>query len=242
MNQKFLVRIDGKSTKHVLEKDVQNIASKQIFARWQTILSIFDSDIQFIEGTQNSIPDFLTCEFLHNPNHNVREKGTAPQPPRLPKQSPPTPSSTSQAKNPTGQLVPLPPSTLANRYLVSTIPKPNYQRPSLGQPSYNLALVSPAPKVVTPYTVDDPFGPIQSQKQSSSSSRKGRSPYIKKPFVQHISYIERHLVHLPEGWHFLPKHKKKKKKKTSSSDVHEIYTIKYSHIYIFSLTFMLFCD
>ena len=28
----------------------------------------------------------------------------------------------------------------------------------------------------------------------------------------------------------------------SSTDVHEIYTIKYSHIYIFSLTFMLFCD
>ena len=27
-----------------------------------------------------------------------------------------------------------------------------------------------------------------------------------------------------------------------SCDVHEIYTIKYSHIYIFSLTFMLFCD
>ena len=25
-------------------------------------------------------------------------------------------------------------------------------------------------------------------------------------------------------------------------NVHEIYTIKYSHIYIFSLTFMLFCD
>ena len=27
-----------------------------------------------------------------------------------------------------------------------------------------------------------------------------------------------------------------------NTDVHEIYTIKYSHIYIFSLTFMLFCD
>ena len=26
------------------------------------------------------------------------------------------------------------------------------------------------------------------------------------------------------------------------NDVHEIYTIKYSHIYIFSLIFMLFCD
>ena len=28
----------------------------------------------------------------------------------------------------------------------------------------------------------------------------------------------------------------------SMRDVYEIYTIKYSHIYIFSLTFMLFCD
>ena len=32
LNQKFLIRIDCKSSKHVLEKDVQNIASKQIFA------------------------------------------------------------------------------------------------------------------------------------------------------------------------------------------------------------------
>ena len=32
LNQKFLIRIDCKSAKHVLEKDVQNIASKQIFA------------------------------------------------------------------------------------------------------------------------------------------------------------------------------------------------------------------
>ena len=203
---------------------------------------------QFLTLTQNSLKELKIVSLISSLVNFYKVQTTMsgkkiqqPQPPRLHKQSPPTPSSTSQAKNLTGQLVPLPPSTLANRYLVSTIPKPNYQRPSLGQPSYNLALVSPAPKVVTPYTVDDPFGPIQSQKQSSSSSRKGRSPYIKKPFVQHISYIERHLVHLPEGWHFLPKHKKKKKQ-TLSSDVHEIYTIKYSHIYIFSLTFMLFCD
>ena len=113
-----------------------------------------------------------------------------PQPPRLPKQSSPTPGSTSQAKNPTGQIVPLPPSIIASRY----------------------------PKQITPYIVEDPFGPIQTQKPSSSfSSGKGRSPYIKKPFVQHISYIQPHLVHikdplalamevLPEGWHFLPKH------------------------------------
>jgi hypothetical protein len=48
------------SAKHVLEKDVQNIASKQIFARWQAILSIFVFDIEYIKGSQNSIPDFLT--------------------------------------------------------------------------------------------------------------------------------------------------------------------------------------
>ena len=33
-----------------------------------------------------------------------------------------------------------------------------------------------------------------------------------------------------------------KTEKAELLDVHEIYTIKYSHIYIFSLTFMLFCD
>ena len=33
------LRIDCKAAKHVLKKDVQNIASKQIFARWQAILS-----------------------------------------------------------------------------------------------------------------------------------------------------------------------------------------------------------
>ena len=116
------------------------------------------------------------------------------------------------------QIVPLPPSIITNRYVVSTIPRPNYQRQPLGQPSYSSALAAPAPKQITPYTIEDPFGPIQTQKPSSSfSSGKERSPYVEKPFVQHISYIEPHLVHikdplalamevLPEGWHFLPKH------------------------------------
>ena len=199
MNQKFLIRIDCKSAKHVLEKDVQNIASKQIFARWQAILSVFDFDIEFIEGTQNSIPDFLTREFCRVQTTMSEKKIQHPQPPRLPKQSPPTPGSTSQAKNPTGQIVPLSPSTIANRYVVSTIPRPNYQRPPLGQPSYCSALATPAPKQITPYTVEDPFGPIQTQKPSSSfSSGRERSPYVRKPFVQHISYIEPHLVHIKD--------------------------------------------
>ena len=64
LNQRFLVRVYCKSEKYVLKKDVQKIASKHIFARWQSILSIFDFDIKYILGSQNSIPDFLSCEFL----------------------------------------------------------------------------------------------------------------------------------------------------------------------------------
>jgi hypothetical protein len=47
-----------------LFKDVENLASKQIFARWQAILSIFDFNIEYIKGELNCIPDFLTREFL----------------------------------------------------------------------------------------------------------------------------------------------------------------------------------
>ena len=61
--KKFLLRIDCKSAKEVLQKDVQNLVSKQIFARWQAILSTFDFDIEFIKGSNNSLRDFLTREF-----------------------------------------------------------------------------------------------------------------------------------------------------------------------------------
>ena len=63
-NQKFLIQVDCKSAKEVLQKDVQNLVSKQSFARWQAILSVFDFDIEHIKGEINSILDFLTCEFL----------------------------------------------------------------------------------------------------------------------------------------------------------------------------------
>jgi len=62
--KKFLLRIDSKSAKEILQKDVQNLVSKQIFARWQAILSAFDFEIEFIKGLNNSLPDFLTREFL----------------------------------------------------------------------------------------------------------------------------------------------------------------------------------
>ncbi|KAL0005997.1 hypothetical protein SO802_013558 [Lithocarpus litseifolius] len=143
--------------------------------------------------------------------------GKKPVPPKLPKQQ--TPGSTSQAKNP-GQVVPASSVSGSSRYITSTIPRPNYNRPV--QPSYSSALASSAPRQISPYTVDDPFGPIQSQPQKSSQPlfRKNRSPYFKKPYIQHISYIEPHIVHIkdplalamevfPEGWHFLPKHPEK---------------------------------
>jgi len=62
--KKFLLRIDCKSAKEILQKDVKNLVSKQIFAHWQAILSAFDFDIEFIKGESNSLLDFLTREFL----------------------------------------------------------------------------------------------------------------------------------------------------------------------------------
>ena len=127
-----------------------------------------------------------------------------PQPPKMPKQH--NTRSTTQAQNP-GPLVPLvssqrtqpvSSSSVANRYLVSTIPKPNYQRPQ-GQHSYSSALATIPSKVTSPYTVEEPFDSIV-PKQSSSSlpPRTGRASYIKKPFVQHVSYIEPHLAHITD--------------------------------------------
>jgi len=60
----FPLRIDCKSAEEVLQKDVQNLVSKQIFAKWQAILSAFGFEIEFIKGINNSLPDFLTREFL----------------------------------------------------------------------------------------------------------------------------------------------------------------------------------
>ena len=64
LNKKFLIQVNCKSAKDVLFKDVENLASKQIFARWQTILSAFDFDIDYIKDELNCILDFLTREFL----------------------------------------------------------------------------------------------------------------------------------------------------------------------------------
>ena len=63
-NKKFLLRVDCKGAKEILQKDVRNIVSKQIFVRRRAILFVFDFEIEFIKGDSNSLPDFLSREFL----------------------------------------------------------------------------------------------------------------------------------------------------------------------------------
>jgi hypothetical protein len=64
----FILRTDCKAASSVLKKDVKNLVSKHIFARWQALLSCFDFEIEHIEGIKNSLPDFLTREFLQGKN------------------------------------------------------------------------------------------------------------------------------------------------------------------------------
>ena len=68
INQKFVLKVDCQSAKFILKKDVKNLASKQIFSRWQALLSAFDFTIEHIKGSENSLPDFLTREFLQGRN------------------------------------------------------------------------------------------------------------------------------------------------------------------------------
>jgi len=59
LKQQFLLRIDCSYAKSIIEKDVKNLTSKQFFA-----LSVLDFIIDYIRGTANSLPDFLTRKFL----------------------------------------------------------------------------------------------------------------------------------------------------------------------------------
>lgn len=60
IKKEFLLRVDCKVFKDLLQKDVKKLISKQIFARWQALLSSFNFQIEFIMGENNSLPDFFT--------------------------------------------------------------------------------------------------------------------------------------------------------------------------------------
>ena len=85
MNQEFFLRVDCKSAKSILQNDVKNIASKNIFAKWQAILSNFNFQIEYIKGENNSILDFLTHGFcrIHGiiaPKKTTRSPKTTSKP------------------------------------------------------------------------------------------------------------------------------------------------------------------
>ncbi|XP_071686784.1 uncharacterized protein [Rutidosis leptorrhynchoides] len=63
-NQQFIIRTDCQSAKFMFTKDFKHDDSKQMFARWQAHLAPFDFQIIYKKGEENSIPDFLTREFL----------------------------------------------------------------------------------------------------------------------------------------------------------------------------------
>lgn len=65
-NQKFIIRTDAQSIKYMFDKDFKHDISKLMFARWQAQLAPFDFEIHYKKGSDNSLPDFLSREFLNN--------------------------------------------------------------------------------------------------------------------------------------------------------------------------------
>ena len=65
-NQKFIIRTDAQSVKYMFDKDFKHDISKLMFARWQAQLAPFDFEIHYKKGSHNSLPDFLSREFLNS--------------------------------------------------------------------------------------------------------------------------------------------------------------------------------
>ena len=107
---------------------------------------------------------------------------------------------------------PTSPANQVNRFMGSTtIPRSNY-----GKPSYSSALISLAPRAITPYAFSDPFASSQPQRSSQSLNKKEKTPYIKKTFSSYLFYMEPYMAHIkdplalamnfmPPNWHFIPK-------------------------------------
>ena len=117
--------------KKMLKISLQNI----YFARWQAILSIFYFDIEYIKGSQNAIPDFLTVNFC-----------TVTMASRWSKDKTPT------TANPILKKVHVSSWDIVNRFTpLGTIPKPNYSS-ILASPydPYALAIVNQPVKTVYP--------------------------------------------------------------------------------------------
>ena len=64
LKKKFLIKTDCQSARYMFNKDFKHDVSKQMFARWQANLAPFNFEIQYIKGINNSLPDFLSREYL----------------------------------------------------------------------------------------------------------------------------------------------------------------------------------
>lgn len=60
---------------------MNNLISKEIFARWQDLFNFFEFQIEFIKEKNNSLPNFLTREFLQENNETQNNKKRRLRPP-----------------------------------------------------------------------------------------------------------------------------------------------------------------
>ncbi|KAL4204133.1 hypothetical protein AMTRI_Chr01g130650 [Amborella trichopoda] len=71
LNTHFLIKTDCKAATDILTKDVQNLVSKHIFARWQAILSSFDFSIEHLKVSSMVAkriysPDLVNKYYRHD--------------------------------------------------------------------------------------------------------------------------------------------------------------------------------
>ncbi|KAG5629491.1 hypothetical protein H5410_001208 [Solanum commersonii] len=63
-NKKLLVKTHAQSVKYMFDKDFKHNAYRLIFVRWQAQLAPFDFEIHYKKGSDNSLPHFLSREYL----------------------------------------------------------------------------------------------------------------------------------------------------------------------------------
>jgi hypothetical protein len=161
LNQTFLLRIDCKSAKYILKKDVENIASKQVFARWQAILRFFFILILNISNELTiSFQIFLLVNFRSALMASKKDKGK------------------SKVRNPANALVNKSESTpidshvtITNRFMAFSL------EPSI---SYSSTLISSY----------DPFVVSSQKPRTPFVKHEQASTYVRVPYFQHLFFVE----------------------------------------------------
>ncbi|KAG5253016.1 CTV [Salix suchowensis] len=220
LNQKFLLRVDCKSAKEVLQKDVQNLASKQIFARWQAILSIFDFDIVYIKGDTNSIPDYLTREFLQNKPSVLTSPKLLADAVKEIKDTKSWYDKVAKEEDDYSSLKNAKIEDISNEIVIRISKNPGlleainkgYRDFTSDSQSLSGSISKPLSKTQAGSSSSKPLLNLQNQVQVSTNFSKAKSKYFEKPKIQNIWTIEdgfpNHNVHattasiFPKNFHF----------------------------------------